>query len=173
MLRILSLLLSVIAFAGILILVMGYRAESEYKESIVFEVSYSPQFTWQELINIKSIPGRKEDVSSIDILEEYGKLIAWRENLKTGGYRKYRMNSVEENKKLILELTDSSYGLKGVWIFETDISSGGTMIKISEESTIEDIKVRGWRAIFGRDHDLLVWKKYITVGLSQSLLKAL
>jgi hypothetical protein len=174
MLRILSLILAVVIVCGGVIFLLGYTTSPSYKNSITFEVFYSPELTWKELLNIKDTPRRKPDVVSIDILEEFGKLTAWKENLKSGGYRIYRMNKREENKRLILELTESSYGLTGIWTFELDpAKDNNTQITIYEESTLTDFKRRGYRVIMGREYDLLLWQKYIKVGLVQALLNTL
>lgn len=170
MLRILSLIISILVIAIGIILVLGYNTPPTYKNSITFEVPYSISLTWQELLNINDIPKRKRDVKSVEVLEEFGKLIAWQENLTMGGHRIYRMNKRDEEKKLVLELTDSSYGLSGIWTFDLSTNENKTIITISEDSTLTDIKRRGYRAILGREYDLLVWQKYIKVGLVQTLL---
>lgn len=170
MLRIISLILAVVLFAGAVILISGYMAVPSYSNSITFEVPYSLELTWQELLDIKNVTKNKSDVASVDVLEEFGKLSVWQENLKDGGYRIYRMNKRDENKELVLELIDSSYGLKGIWTFDLKSSDNRTEVTISEKSTLADIKIRGYRVIFGREADLLVWQKYIKVGLAQSLL---
>ena len=86
MLRILSLTLSLILLIGVVIGVVGHKSSPRYQEEIFFELEYSTNLVWQELLNIKEIPGRKSDVESIQILEEFGKLYAWQENLKNGDY---------------------------------------------------------------------------------------
>jgi hypothetical protein len=169
--RILSLTLSIALLIGITILILGYTALPIYRGEIEFQVPYSVGLTWQELLNIKEASERKSDVKSVQILEEFGKLSAWQENLNTGGYRIYRMNKRDEQKLLIVELTESSYGLTGIWTFELSPHPDGTTILISEDSTLTDIKRRGYRVIMGKDVDLLSWQKYIKVGLWQTLLK--
>lgn len=170
MARIFSLVLTVLIIIGGLILIMGYRSSPAYQHSITFTVGYSSETTWQELLNIKEAPQRKKDVKSVDILEEFGKLVAWQENLKNGGYRIYRMNKRDEGKTLVLELTESSYGLTGIWTFDIRKSGSDTEVTISEESSLVDIKLRGYRSIMGREVDLLAWQKYLKVGLIQALL---
>jgi hypothetical protein len=170
MIRIFSLALAMFVLIGGIIFGAGYFTKPEYQNSTTIQVPYSLELTWQELVKIKDIPSLKSDVASVTIIEEYANLIAWKENLTNGGYRIYRMNDREENKKLVIELTDSSYGLNGTWTFELSPSSENTQVKISEKSTLDDIKIRGLRVIFGRDYDLLVWVKCIKVGLVQALL---
>ncbi len=173
MLRILSLVLAILLFVGGIILLAGYTTLPDYYTTTTYEVSYPIELVWQKLVMIQDMPDRKGDVESITVLEQYGKLLAWQENLKNGGYRIYRMNEWLDNEKLVIELTESSYGLTGIWVFELQKSGSETQITITEESALTDIKLRGARVFFGRDHDLLVWIKYINVGLVQALLKTL
>jgi hypothetical protein len=168
--RIVSLILAFVLFFTTVIFISGYTAQPSYSGSVSFDVSYSTQLTWQELLNIQDMPRRKADVRSVDVLEEYGKLVAWQENLKNGGYRIYRMTEREEAKRLVIELTDSSYGLTGVWAFDIVQQNNKTVILISEESMLSNIWLRGLRVFLGRNHDLLIWAKYIKVGLIQALL---
>lgn len=171
MLRILSLIVAVIVVSASIIFALGYSSNPKYSNSVTFYSNYSVHPTWQEIINIKEITNRKADVESIEVLEEFGILSAWQENLKNGGYRIYRMNKRIENRLLEIELTDSSYGLTGIWTFELRPIENDTEVTIYEESTLTDLKRRGYRTIIGREHDLLVWQKYIKVGLVQALLK--
>ncbi len=172
MLRILSLIIAIVLSGTAIVFLFGYNAPEEYQDSISFKVSYATDTTWEQLINIKEIATRKSDVSSIEILEEFGKLVAWRENLKTGGYRIYRTNQRIEGQKLVVELTESSYGLTGIWTFylSKDKVGNDTVVVIEETSKFTNTLKRGYRVIVGREHDLLVWQKYIKVGLVQTLL---
>lgn len=170
MLRILSLITTLLILFLCAVLLAGYTSVPEYTDSLALEADYSPANVWQELIHIEDTARRKTDVTSVQILEKYGKLIAWKEDLSNGGYRIYRMITMDENKKLVIEMTDSSYGLKGIWAFNIWEKNGRTVITISEDSSLTDMKLRGWRVLFGRNKDLLVWQRYIRVGLVQSLL---
>jgi hypothetical protein len=170
MLRILSLIISVIVVVWSIIFFTGYNTNEYYQNTIVFTTSNNIFTTWQQLVNFKQIPERKKDVVSVDILEEYGRLVAWQENLKNGGYRIYRTNKRTENKELILELTESTEGLTGVWTFELEPSGTETIVTISEQSKLTKVLRRGYYRIFNQKHNLLVWQKYIKVGLVQSLL---
>ena len=170
MLRVLSLVVSIVTLGSLAVIVAGYLSAPGYQSSVVTQVSFTAELTWSELIDISSIPQRKNDVVSVDVVDEYGKLIAWKENLKNGGYRIYRMNQRIENQRLVVELTESSYGLTGIWTFDLEKDSQGTKVTITEDSQLTDIKTRGYRYFFGRNHDLLVWVKYIKVGLTNQLL---
>ena len=168
--RALSLLLSVLAAITLAVFGAGYATNPEYTDSLYVNLDYSPDTVWAELVNIEKSNIKKSDVTSVEVFDRYGKLIAWRENLKDGGYRIYRMNEREEGRRLVIELTESSYGLKGTWSFQLQPSLGTTELLIKEESRLDNIWDRGKRYYFGRNHDLLVWIKYIRVGLVERLI---
>lgn len=163
--------ISILVLIATAFAIVGYTSNPEHQESTQFLVDSNVGFVWQELVNIKNTPQKKDDVESVEMVGQNGTLISWQENLKNGGYRLYRMNEYELNQKLVIELLESSYGLTGVWIFELSPDGNGTQVKISETSTLTNIQKRSIRAIFGRNYDLLVWLKYIKVGVVQNLLK--
>ena len=170
MIKVLSVVLSVVIFALLSIGIAGYVSNPEYVSSTTFEIDQSPENIWKELIDVRQSDIKKGDVESVDIVETYGELVAWQENLKNGGYRRYRMTYRVENQNLVIELTDSSYGLTGTWYFVLEQNGKTTKITINEESRLTDFKIRGFRYFFGRNHDLLVWVKYIKVGVLERLL---
>lgn len=171
MLRILSLIISVVAVIASIILVLGYTSPSAYVDSISANFDYRPEFMWQEITNVRDMERRKSDVESVEILEQYGRLTAWKENLRNGGYRIYRTNEYVLNKKWTIELVESTYELTGIWTFELSADGSQTKVTISEESQLTDFRRRGVRIIFGRNKDLLIWMKYIRVGITETLLR--
>lgn len=168
--KIVYLLISILALFYGIFFVLGYSTPEGYIGSVEVEVDSGINFVWQELINVSSIEKRKRDVKSVQIIDTSGQLIAWQENLKNGGYRIYKMTDFYPNQKLGIELVESSYGLTGNWTFELYDQKNTTRVIIYERSILENIQMRGIRALFGRDYDLLVWLKYIKVGVIQTLL---
>jgi hypothetical protein len=170
MLRVLSLVLAILIITALCILGAGYLSTPAYSDSLYVDIGYNPDLVWAELVNVENAHLKKSDVRSVEIIDRYGKLLAWQEDLKNGGYRIYRMNERDEGRRLVVELTESSYGLTGIWTFQLQRSIIGTELLVKEESTLTDIKTRGIRYFLGRNHDLLVWVKYIRVGLTERLL---
>jgi hypothetical protein len=150
--------------------IIGYMAQPNYASSIEFSLESTPAFIWQQVLAISTIPKLKTDVESVDIVARSGERVAWRENLSNGGYRLYRITDFVQEKRLGIELLESSYGLTGVWIIELEPQQTKTNIILSEKSTLTNIFIRGMRTILGRNHDLFVWSKYIRVGAIQKLL---
>jgi len=170
MIRIISVVLAGIIFGGFTIMIVGYFSAPFYSNSILFEMDSPPNVIWNDLVNMKDSTIKKADVSSVDVFDKYGSLIAWQENLKDGGFRRYRMTHRVEERNLVVELMESSYGLTGMWYFVLEKKDSKTLVTITEESTLDNTILRGTRFFFGRDRDLLVWVKYIRVGLLEHLL---
>ena len=173
MLRILSLTISVVAVIAFIILILGYISSPTYTDSISANFDYRPEFIWQEVTNVRDMERRKSDVESVEVLEQYGRLTAWKENLYSGGYRIYRTNEYILNEKWTIELVESTYELTGIWTFELKTDGSQTKVTISEDSQLTDFRRRGVRIIFGRNKDLLIWMKYIRVGITETLLRTL
>lgn len=173
MLRIVSLLASILLTVCIAIGIAGYLISPKYVHTEYFQSTYSAQVTWQELIAINNIPKQKNDVTSVEVVGQYGKLLAWKENLKNGGYRIYRMNERIENQKLVLELTNSTNGLSGIWTFTLEPNTSGTFVAIDADTTLDNLPLRGYRFFFGRNHEELVWIKFLNVGLTNHLINTL
>ena len=171
MLRILSLLIAILLTAGAIILIAGYTTPPQYSNSMTVYFDYSIDMVWEEITNLIEMEKRKPDVESLEIVEQFGRQVAWQENLKRGGYRIYRTNEYDRNRRFEIELVDSSYDLTGIWTFELFRAGSLTRLVISEESELKDIRRRGIRKIFGRDRDLLIWIKYIRVGIMHSLIR--
>ena len=170
MIKILSMILVVITAFGITVLIVGYLSSPTFNDKTSFDLDSPPELVWKELVNIEAVNLKKGDVESVKVVDTYGKLIAWQEDLKNGGFRMYRMTNRIEEKNLVIELTDSSYGLTGKWYFVLERLEKGTKVSITEESNLSDSKIRGVRYFLGRNHDLLVWVKYIKVGVIERLL---
>lgn len=168
--KIINYLLIVIGIGVLGILVAGYvSGEGYYGKSQLF-VSYSPEAVWEVLTDIEKMPLGKNDIYSIEYLGRYNNQFAWTENLKSGGYRNWRQNLRDENKKLILELTDSSYGTTGIFEFTLSQDRNNTVLEIVEDTSNKNIFIRGWDAIFGRNVETRRWQKFVRVRLFGNLL---
>lgn len=174
MIKFISSVILILGALGILIMALGYFSSPVYTGSVRFQVDTQAQFVWEELIRIQNVPQKKSDVASVEIVSTQGQLVAWQEKLKNGGYRLYRMNEYKTNERLVVELLESSYGLTGIW--EIDLIPEEeyiTTVNITERSLLTNVQKRGIRNLLGRNHDLLVWLKYIRVGMIENLLKTL
>ena len=56
MLRILSLIISILIIGFVVVFLFGYRSSAEYENTISFEAPYTLDMTWRQLVDINEIP---------------------------------------------------------------------------------------------------------------------
>jgi len=169
MLKILSLTLSVVGTVFIVILVTGYLVNEEYKGEKQMLVDYEPLHVMKILTEFNNMEEGKRDVKSMELTGKYLGLYAWKENLKNGGFRRYRQIEKTENK-IVVEMTESTYGVTGTWEFKINREVGRTKITIREDSICKNILRRGLLFYLGRDKETTDWMKFIRVRLFKRLL---
>lgn len=129
-----------------------------------------PEVIWKSLTDVEKIPKRKQDVASIDIISYDRQIEGWRENLRDGGFRMYRVVERFPHSNLKLELISSSNGVSGTWEYELEKRGSRTKLKIKEESMTPDLWLRGWYTILGRNILIRRELKSLRVSLFQKLL---
>lgn len=170
MLKIISYLASILLIFSLIILITGYFSNPNFNGETEWSVDYSREIVWDILVDIEKVPEKKRDVENVEIIGKYFDLYAWRENLRSDGFRKYRMVEVDEPRYLKLELTESSYQMTGFWEFTLTEDGGVTTIKIREESKLDSVWKRGVQFYLGRDFELNAWARYVRSGLFDRLL---
>jgi hypothetical protein len=168
--RILSFTIIFVATIFFIAFFTGYIINPNYESETKVLLGYSKSSVWNALNDIENLHHAKKDVISIDVLGKYLNFYAWVENLKNDGFRRYRQVYKDTNSKLIIEMTDSSYGLTGTWEFDLKESDGDTLLTIKQKTTNESIIGRGFRYYFGRDKETKEWIKHLRVTLFERLL---
>ncbi len=170
MLRIFSLIFATIGFIYLVLFVTGYLIPEEYNNETTFSVDFSPRDIILVLTDVEKIPDGKSEVDSVEILGKYRNLYSWIENLNTKNYRKFRHIKIVENKEVVIEMTESSYGVTGSWVFIFDEKENDTEVTIIEKSKNQSILNRGVRFYFGQNKETNDWLKLIRVRLFGLLL---
>jgi len=168
--KILSFTIIVISFIYLVAGITGYIISPEFETEQEVLLDYSEQSVWNVLNDIQGIPEGKRGTDSVDILGKYLNLYAWIENHTSGNFSRYRQVLKEDKERLIIEMTDSSYGLTGTWEFNISTLDGKTLIKVKQNSTNTSIIGRGFRFYFGRDKETKEWIKFLRVRLFNRLL---
>jgi hypothetical protein len=171
--RVLSLVLAFVGLIYLVIIITGYLIGPDNFQEKTFEVDYSAQSVWDVLDDINRFELKRE-VKNIEILGRYQDLFAWIENLERGGFKRYRQvlkqESLDRDRKLEIEITQSSFGLTGTWTFELDEEKDVTVIKITEDSTTDSVFHRGYRFYLGQDIEVKYWERFIRSQLFQRLI---
>lgn len=150
-------------------MVTGYFVDENYQNEETLILDYEPRNIIGVLSEIENYEEGKSDVISVDLLGKYLNLYAWRENLKSGGFRRYRQVEKTDNK-IVIEMTESSYGVTGIWEFEIVEERGDSLVYIREKSNYESILRRGFYFYLGMNKETTDWIKFIRVRLFKRLL---
>jgi hypothetical protein len=172
MARVLSLTLSIIGFVFLAFFITGYVIGENYKGEEKFTVNYSQRDVWSLLTDLRNFENTRNNIENFEVLAKYKGLYAWKEEYFNGDIKNYRHAYIEKNKTVIIEMTESNYGVTGVWRF--DIRSGSTSdsttITITEDSVNTSVLGRGIRFYFGQNKETQDWIKFIKTGLFGRLL---
>lgn len=170
MFRVLSGVILFVAVLSALVWVFGYFSDPYYEGELKEYFVERRPIVWQSLTNAESFAELKRDVKDVTVLESDNGLIKWKEDLKGGGYRIYQILERKNPYRYIVELEESSYGLVGKWEFFLSQSSDGTLVEIKEESTTDNIWIRGINTIRGKDVNLKNQLKVLRVALFRRLI---
>lgn len=171
MIKIFSTSIIVTVTALIIIIAFGFYSPSEFTAVETRILDESKEDVWRVLTEITKYPERKNDVINIELLEKEGKYIrVWRENLKFGGYRVYKIKEKEPDSRFVLEITDSRDTKTGIWTYILNENEKQTNVTIKEESQQPNVFWRGLSVIKGRNSLISHEFKWIRVALFQKLL---
>ena len=168
--RVFYLVIGVVAFALIIITATGYIVGEDQQFEEVLVVDYLPENVWAVMTELDNFDRGKRDIEYVEVLGKYLNLYAWIEHTKSGGFRRYRQVEKIEDEKIVIEMTDSSYGVTGRWTFELLPVSSKTRVTIKESSKYTSILYRGFQFYFGLNKESRNWNKFIRVRLFNRLL---
>lgn len=172
MIRIFSAVIIFLVVGTAFIYILGATEPVAFKGEISEHFNDRRQVIWDTLVDPKRIPQVKSDVRTVIIQEDNRGLIIWDEELGGGKIRRYKTVEKREPSKYVIELYDSSYGLKGTWTYflQSDKSGIGTVVLVQEESNTNNTFLRGVNKLRGRDVYIRDALKSIRVGLFKNLL---
>jgi hypothetical protein len=127
---------------------------------------------WNNLISVDTIPDRKPNIERVMVIEENRDSSVWREILKNGQTRTFRISEKDFPNSFVIERIQSDDGLTGRWEYylfqnqETKL----TEVYIKEYSINTSITLRAWYTILGRSINLRREMKSLRVSLFRRLL---
>ncbi len=135
---------------------LGFAQDTKYKNSVEEVFNATPEQIWTYLIDVESIPNRRKEVVSVEIIEKdpQGLVSVWKEIPDMGGYMKFRRGEFVPNVKLEVILFESSYKMLGKWTYELTNKNGNTLVRVTEETEIVSPLLRGAFFLAGRDSTL-------------------
>ena len=170
--RILSLILVVTGLMALIVLAVGYTAEEAYTGETFSTYDNKIGTTWEALTTVEIIPKAKRGVERVEIIARDKGLVTWKEYLEDGGYRLYRMVSIKEPDRYVVEMLDSSDGVTGFWDFRLEQQGHITKVTVREQSKTADIWIRGLHTFVGRNIQSRRDLKTLRTALFQDLLNS-
>jgi hypothetical protein len=137
-----------------LFIAIGAFSSSAYVGTKTIQLDAPPARVWQEITDLESLPKRRREVVSVEILETRGGVPwKWKERTDMGGHVVFEKVEEVPNKKLLLRMTESTFGMTGTWMYELE-GNEMTRLTITEDSVIKSIPVRAVMTLAGRDGNL-------------------
>lgn len=125
---------------------------------------------WKNLTSLETIQQRKPEVTRIELLSEGYEAVSWREYLKNGQTRTFRVIERDAPHHFKIERFQSDDKVTGTWTYDFKESNNYTIVRITESSINQNPWLRAWYTVLGRDVLLRREVKALRVSLFDRLL---
>lgn len=144
-------------------------ADPHYEGSITQEFNATQSQIWDILNDTKRHSLRRHEVKKVDILGvNAAGYPMWREHTGLAGTITLQVTELEPKKSMTVEMTESGFGMTGLWKFNLETTETGTAVTIHENSDTKGFIMRGILSIVGRDGNLKLQLKAIEKALKES-----
>lgn len=127
-----------------------------------------PGRIWGMLTDTERHSLRRHEVKAVEVLApNTSGLPTWREETGLAGSILLQVTRRVPEKMLVVEMTESGFGMTGTWTFLLEGEAGGTRVTILENSLTEGLVMRGILSIVGRDGNLGLQLKALRKGLAE------
>ena len=132
----------------------GLVAPKEYTGSKTAQISAPPSRVWAVLTDIDSLPKNRPEIARVEVLEKDGpRAKKWIEHTDMDGFIVFERVEEIQNKKLVLKMVESSFGMTGTWTYELS-GNEMTLVTVTEKSQIASVPLRAAMTLMGRDANL-------------------
>jgi hypothetical protein len=126
---------------------------------------------WKNLTSLETIQQRKPEVVRVELLSEGYDAVSWREYLKNGQTRTFRVLERNAPYHFKIERFQADDGVTGTWTYDFTESNNYTILRIAESSVNQNEWLRAWHTILGRNVLLRREVKALRVSLFDRLLQ--
>lgn len=146
--------------AGLVALVVaaGYALPAKHVASLSVELDAPLERVWETITDVTSFPRWRNDVKSVEIVQQTPVGPAWRER-SSGGTITYETVESVPQRRLISRISDRSLPFGGTWTFDLTPTPRGTRVTIREDGEVYNPIFR-FASRFVLGHDATI-KKYI------------
>lgn len=170
MFKVLSLTIIVAAVLSGIVYIVGYQANPEFSGSETIKYDTEIEDVWNVITNVGWITTIKEKVDRVQLTNNEG--TSWAEIDRGGAIRYYSIVEKNKPKRYVVELTQSTSGLTGVWTYDLhELENKQTQLTLTEESVNRSTFGRGIETFRGRNVHIQQIFKSIRVGLFEQLLR--
>lgn len=150
---------------------VGVLAPVQYKGEKKATFTDTSSDIWRNLTTVETIPKRKPDVVRVEQVSETYEAVVWREHLKNGNSRTFRVLEREAPNHFKVELFQSDDGIIGTWTYDLVETNNYTVVTINEESFNQNVWKRAWHTLLGRSILLRREVKSLRVSLFDRLIQ--
>ena len=145
-------LLGVVVVLVISFLSIGLMTAKTYQGQMTQTLPCSPQVLWKTLTDLKALPDRHREIAKVEILGTNAQgLQKWKEYTDMGGSIVFETIEEIPEKKWTIRMSESTFGMQGVWTYELAGDNTQTHLTILEDSQIDKIALRSLITLMGRN----------------------
>lgn len=140
----------ILTFCGISLV-----ANPHFEGSMSTELPVKKEVLWQLLNDPGKLSSKRHEVKKVELLEnnELG-YQTWTEDTGPTGLIHLEIIEKQPEESMVVEMTESDFGMTGTWQFELSDTETGCALTIHENSTTEGFVMRGFLTLVGRDGNL-------------------
>ena len=158
--------LGIIAGLIILFFAVGLFSKAEFSCTETRVINAPAEKIWILLNDLKGLPERRHEVIKIEILNNNNLgFKTWKEYTDMQGYILFEITEQIPEQLLTINMKESSFGMTGTWKYELVQEGQKTKVTISENSRIDEIKLRSLMTFIGRNSNIRNEFKLIEEGL--------
>ena len=133
----------------IVVLIIGALLPKEHVAAREIILRQSPPEVYATLREFAAAPKWRPDVERVEMLEEAGGRVRFREHAKHGRIT-YEVIEDRPPEKLVTRIVDQDLGYSGSWTYSLSPTNDGTRLRITEDGNVPNILFRFMsRFVFG------------------------
>ena len=170
-LKIVSGVLVALLVAVLGLLAGAHFSDGSFEGTVEKKLMYEDSDIWPVLTDVEDLPSRRAEILEVEVLErDANGPLRWKEHTDMGGYALFERWRYDENNQYTVKMTESSFGMTGIWTYELDrLDKFETIVRISEQSEIDSLWVKLAMMFAGRDKNLDLEMQYLEEALEKSV----
>ncbi|MTI30273.1 SRPBCC family protein [Xanthovirga aplysinae] len=150
-----SVFLKIIIALGILFgafWLIGYYTNENYEGEHIVKLDCPKAVVWDILTDLEEIPDYRDEIDEVHFKGRNQRgLMKYEMIPEIGGYIDLEILERIPEKRLVVRMIDSSFGLSGIWTYELEGNNDYCLVTISENSRLENTLSRSTLSLTGRD----------------------